>query len=150
MNQKMTPRTKTLHRGMTLIEILIAIAIIGAITTIAVPAVGKYLIKSERSRAQVDLYQLQTHTEQTYTATGSYPDNNSLVCAKCQVSDDYDFSITTGGSGSNVYKIQAKPKSTSRQDKDTDCHTMVINAASEQSNLTKQGVAIADNGKCWI
>ncbi|WP_232314499.1 type IV pilin protein [Grimontia marina] len=150
MNQKMTLRTKTLHLGMTLIEILIAVAIIGAITTIAVPAVGDYLIKSERSRVQVDLYQLQTHTEQTFTSTGSYPTNTTLVCTKCQVSDDYDFSITIGGSGNNVYKIQAKPKSTSRQDKDTDCHTMVINAASEQLNFKKDASAISDNGKCWI
>ncbi|WP_325891822.1 type IV pilin protein [Grimontia sp. NTOU-MAR1] len=145
----MTLRTKTLHLGMTLLEILIAIAIIGAIATIAVPAVGEYLVKSERSRVQVDLYQLQTHAEQTFTATGSYPTDTTLVCTKCQVSDEYNFSITTGGSGSDVYKIKATPKTTSRQDKDTDCHTMVINAASEQYNFKKDGSTIANNGDCW-
>ncbi|NGO00198.1 prepilin-type N-terminal cleavage/methylation domain-containing protein [Grimontia sp. S25] len=152
----MTLRTKTLHLGMTLLEILIAIAIIGAIATIAVPAVGEYLVKSERSRVQVDLYQLQTHVEQTYTSKGGYPQdpateaskNIPLICNKCQVSDEYDFSITFG-SNNDAYRLQAKPKSTSRQDKDTDCHTMVINAASEQYNFKKDGSAIADNGDCW-
>ncbi|KKD62540.1 hypothetical protein RN22_00030 [Grimontia sp. AD028] len=145
----MTLRTKTLHLGMTLIEILIAVAIIGAITTIAVPAVGNYLLKSERSRVQMDLYQLQTHVEQVFTATKSYPNSNSLICSKCQVSEEYDFSITLG-SDNDAYRIQAKPKSTSRQDKDTDCHTMAINAASEQLNFKKDASAISDNDKCWI
>ncbi|WP_407331243.1 type IV pilin protein [Enterovibrio sp. 27052020O] len=144
-------RKRTLHTGMTLIEILVTVAIVGALATIAIPAMGNYLIKSERSRVQVDLYQLQVHTEQFFTENSwSYPDDTTLICSKCKVSEEYDFSIDTSGTGNNAYVIKAKPKATSRQDNDTDCHTMAINAASEQVNFKKDGVGISDNSKCWI
>ncbi|MGF1708771.1 type IV pilin protein [Enterovibrio baiacu] len=137
---------KTLQLGMTLIEILVAIAIIGALTSIAVPAFSNYLIQAERSRVQTDLYQLQVWVEQQYTATSTYP--STIECARCQVSEEYTFSIDKSGVGNDVYKIKATPKSTSNQKNDTDCYTMIINAASEQSNKSKDGTTL-DSSKCW-
>ncbi|WP_232312881.1 type IV pilin protein [Enterovibrio coralii] len=108
-----------------------------------------FLVKSERQRAQFDLYQLQTYTEQYFTENGSYPSNTNLICSTCQVSEEYDFSIATGGTGNNVYVLKATPKSTSTQKNDDDCYTMIINAATEQSNKDKNDDAL-DSSKCWI
>ncbi|WP_240671790.1 type IV pilin protein [Enterovibrio baiacu] len=140
---------KTLQLGMTLIEILVAIAIIGALTSIAVPAFSNYLIQAERSRVQTDLYQLQVWVEQQYTAKSVYP--SEIKCTRCQVSDEYTFTIDIdkSGTGNDVYKIKATPKSTSNQKNDTDCYTMIINAASEQSNKSKDGTTL-DSSKCWV
>ncbi|MGF1770469.1 type IV pilin protein [Enterovibrio makurazakiensis] len=144
--QFMTLRTRTFQTGMTLIEILVAVAIIGAIAAISIPAFGQYVIKSERSRVQTDLYQLQVWVEQQYTIGGAYP--AAINCTSCQLSDEYTFSIEVGGTGNNAYKLKATPKATSKQKNDTDCYIMVINAGSEQSNQNKDGVAL--NNKCWI
>lgn len=143
---KMDRGIKTLQLGMTLIEILVAIAIIGALTSIAVPAFSNYLIQAERNRVQTDLYQLQVWVEQQYTATSTYP--STIECTRCQVSEEYTFSIDKSGAGNDVYKIKAAPKSTSNQKNDTECYMMIINAASEQSNASKDGTAL-DSSKCW-
>ncbi|MDD1784325.1 type IV pilin protein [Enterovibrio sp. ZSDZ35] len=132
-----------------MIEILIALAIIGAIASMAVPALSNFLVKSERQRAQFDLYQLQTYTEQHFTETASYPTTASLVCSTCQVSEEYDFTITTGGTGNNIYILKATPKATSSQKNDDECYTMIINAVTEQSNVDKDGDPL-NSSKCWI
>lgn len=142
--------TVRLQRGMTLLEILVTLAIIGILASIAVPTVSHYLIKSERSRVQTDLYQLQLHAEQFYTLNGNYPDNASLICGKCQVSDEYTFSIIAGSGDSNVYIIKATPKTTSLQHDDTECYSMAVNAAFMKLNYSVGGMEITDNSKCWI
>lgn len=143
----MNYKFKTLQIGVTLIEVFIVMAIIGVLSAIAIPAMSDQLIKSGRSRAQTDLYQLQMWIEQQYTSEGSYP--STIECSTCQLSDKYNYSIVVGSSANNAYQIKATPNTTSIQKNDTECYTMVINAVSEQSNQSKDGTNVS-NDKCWI
>lgn len=143
----MNYKFKTLQVGVTLIEVFIVMAIIGILSAIAIPAMSDQLIKSGRSRAQTDLYQLKMWVEQEFTSKGTYPDN--ISCSICDLSDKYTYLIVHGSSGNNAYEIKAIPNTTSIQKNDTECYIMIINAASEQSNLSKDGNN-ASNDKCWI
>lgn len=146
----MKVKYRTLQLGMTLIEVFIVMAIIGILSAIAIPALSDHLIKSERARAQTDLYQLKIWAEQEYTSKGKYPSSDSGdACSNCDLSKKYDYSIASKGSGNNAYIIKAKPNETSIQKNDTKCYTMIINAASEKSNKNKDGSAGNNNG-CWI
>ncbi|WP_235869318.1 type IV pilin protein [Veronia nyctiphanis] len=133
-------------KGMTLLELLIVIGVIGALSAIAVPSYTNHLIKAERGRAQSGLYQLQVWVEQQYTENGAYP--NALSCARCQLSEEYTFSIDTSGTGDDIYKLTATPKSDTRQEDDK-CHTLIINAVTSVSNRSKGGQEISSDN-CWI
>ncbi len=133
-------------RGFSLIEVLIVVALIGILSAIAIPAYDNYIIKTERKRAQLDLYQYQVYAEQYFTLNNAYP-SDLASCSNCEVSEEYIYSIDNTGSGDDIYVLKATPYTT-RQKTDSDCYTMVINAASTQSN-EKNGTQLS-NTNCWL
>ncbi|MFD2179801.1 type IV pilin protein [Veronia pacifica] len=142
----MSKQNRNTCQGMTLLELLVVILIMGALSTVAVPAYTNHLVKAERNRAQTSLYQLQVWAEQHYTENNTYP--NAVNCSRCQLSEEYNFSINNSGSGDNAYIITATPKQDSRQQKD-ECYALIINAVSETSNKDSDNNDIV-NDRCWI
>ncbi|MEZ9549150.1 MULTISPECIES: pilin [Vibrio] len=67
MNNK---NKRTNQKGFTLIELMIVVAIIGALSAIAVPAYKDYVSKSQASSALATLKALQTPAELTIQAEG--------------------------------------------------------------------------------
>jgi type IV pilus assembly protein PilE len=62
-------------RGFTLIELMVAVAVIGILAAIAYPAYGKYLVKSNRAAAQVHLMELAQAQAQYLADTRAYADS---------------------------------------------------------------------------
>ncbi|KJF84720.1 type IV pilin protein [Photobacterium phosphoreum] len=69
------------QKGVTLIEMLIAVAIIGVLTAIAYPSYQDHVLKGHRTQAMGDLIKIQLALEETYTQNSAY-----------------DFTIVSGGS----------------------------------------------------
>lgn len=66
-------------RGFTLIELIVVIAIIGLLSTLAVVALGSARLKARDSKRLSDLKQLQTALELYYTDQNQYPAGNAVV-----------------------------------------------------------------------
>lgn len=60
-------------RGFTLIELIVVIAIIGLLSTLAVVALGSARVKARDAKRLSDLKQLQTALELYYTDLNLYP-----------------------------------------------------------------------------
>jgi type IV pilus assembly protein PilE len=71
--------------GFTLIELMIALAVLSILTAIAYPTFQESMIKSRRADAKSALLELSVSMERLYTATGCY---NSGVDKTCGTSDD--------------------------------------------------------------
>lgn len=84
------------HRsnGFTLIELLITVAIIGILSTIALPVYTNYIVKGSRAAAQTELLNLASLQEKIYLNSNNY--TNNLTTA-------YD-GTTTGGLGKTTAK----------------------------------------------
>jgi type IV pilus assembly protein PilE len=60
------------HKGFTLIELVIAIAIVGILTAIAIPSYQSFIIKSNRKAAATCLMEQAQFAERYYTTNLTY------------------------------------------------------------------------------
>jgi type IV pilus assembly protein PilE len=63
---------RTKLRGFTLIELMIAVAIVGILASIAIPSYNQYIIKGKRGEAEAALVTFANAMEQWRLQTGSY------------------------------------------------------------------------------
>ncbi len=71
---------KTLNRpqgGFTMLELLIVMAIMGILITIAQPSLKQAIIKAREAVLKEDLFQLRDAIDQYYADNGKYPDQLS-------------------------------------------------------------------------
>jgi len=116
------------NKGMTLIEILIVIAVIGILTGIAYPSYTKHVLKAHRAQAITDMVKVQLQLEQSYNAATGYdhslfgPSGTTCPASLCESdSSRYTFKLE----GTNIYTITATPTGPQVSD---DCGTLTLNA----------------------
>ncbi|MEQ6886211.1 type IV pilin protein [Salicola sp. Rm-C-2C1-2] len=131
--------------GVTLIELMIVVAIIGILTAIAVPTYQGYVEQTRRATAQSDLMELSQWMEKRYSRNFSYQDNNDNAptlpfnhspqdykAAEAYYGISFDGSVTD-----DAYTLQAKPKNAQTGD---DCGTLT---------LDHQGNRGSGGSDCW-
>ncbi|PMM67912.1 prepilin-type N-terminal cleavage/methylation domain-containing protein [Vibrio lentus] len=127
--------------GMTLIELLIAVAIVGILGAIAYPSYTSHVIKAHRVTAMADMTKIQLEMETLYT--GNYASAaDSIVsggtCLFCDT-DTSRYTLTISAS-STTYSIQAEPLSQQVNDECLDSNT-------DKLELHHSGVS--DPEACW-
>lgn len=72
-------KQRSMQSGVTLIEMLVVIAIIGIITAVMVPMVTKYIDDARVARAQADCNAMRTAVLGFYKDTGRWPDTSGAA-----------------------------------------------------------------------
>ena len=135
------------NQGFTLIELMITVAIVGILASVALPSYQEYIRKSRRADSQAFMYEVasrQQHylVDRRAYATGiteTLSSGGLGMAIPATVSVYYTVSLATSNTASPpTFTVTAVPKASQEQEK---CQTI---------SLDHQGARTASgSGKCW-
>jgi type IV pilus assembly protein PilE len=107
--------------GFTLLEVLIAVVIVGILAAISLPSYQSSVLIGRRGDAKSELLRLAQAETKWRVSNTSYGDLNDIGDAS--ENSDYTFNVTTNTA--SVFTITATPTSTNGQNNDV-CGTLSI------------------------
>ena len=98
------------QRGLTLIELLVTIVIVGVLASIAIPSYTNYMVRARRADGKVALEQLRASQEMFRAERGSYSTNLLQLVTSWGVPNvSGDYAILLNSSSANGFTGQAQP-----------------------------------------
>jgi type IV pilus assembly protein PilE len=142
------------QRGMTLIELVVVMIIIGVLAAVAIPSYRSYVLRSQRSDAKDGLLALATQQEKFYLQCNRYADDiaGAPNCAAfdlqgADVSENGWYALTIIEGDLDSYIVEAEAIDGENQFQDTACRFFRVDQAGVRSARDAGG---ADNtAECW-
>ncbi len=133
------------HTGFTLIEVMIALAILGIVLAIAIPNYSAYVMESRRIDGQIALRDAAQRMERCRTQSFTYVGCNANVSA---ISPEGYYQISVGQIAANAFTATATPVANESQTDDESCLVMTLDQTGRtDSAATAGGASTADI--CW-
>lgn len=146
-DEMMTLRRKLF--GITLIELLIVVAVLGILASIAYPSYRNYVIRARRADAKATLMDLSARMERYFSQNNTYA--TATIAAGSGVTDliasdqspEGDYTLSISAQNASSYTLQAAPNG-SQATEDTQCANFTLNSLGVKGISGTGSVA-----KCW-
>jgi type IV pilus assembly protein PilE len=141
------------QNGFTLIELMIAVVIVGILAKIAIPSYAAYMTKAARTQAKGMMLDISQRQERYYTNNGTYitvagpvatPANFQNYSGSTMATRKYDITVAAGTIADNTQPISTSFVITgtpSNGFSDGTCGVLKLDSTGAKSSL--------DNTQCW-
>ena len=130
--------------GFTLIELMIAVAILAIIMGIAIPSYTQYVLESGRADAKTGLYGAAQMLERCFTRNSSYSGCPGAASYPRNTEND-KYSISISAVADTSFTVTATP--IGAQTKDTECGEFTLTHTGQKG--AKSGTVPAVIEECW-
>ena len=105
------------QKGITLIELMVVVAIVAILASIAIPSYSQYIIRTNRRAAQATMMEIATREHQYFAAHRAYADEAELgFTLPEEVAEHYTFAIEPADVGEPpAFTIEFTPIPGTRQ-----------------------------------
>jgi len=114
------------QRGFTLIELMIAVAILAIIVSIAIPSYERYVVETNRAEGKVVVNNVAQGLERCYSRFSRYDSGNCLVTLPA-VSENGHYSVT-GAITATTFTLTAAPQD-NQATRDSECGSLTLTHA---------------------
>lgn len=143
------------HRGFTLIEVMIVVAIVAILAAIAYPSYNESVRKSRRAEARAQLLEVAQYMQRFYSqndsfnrAIGDTVDMTlpaALTAVPRQGTQTYTIGFVTGTLTTSAFYLEAVPVSTGPMANDR-CGTLRLHSTGLRAVSNTSGLTVND---CW-
>jgi type IV pilus assembly protein PilE len=127
--------------GITLVELLVVVTIIGIISSIAFPSYRNYVMRANRSDAKAATLAMATHLERCFTRYTAYNHDDCPVVITGVPSGEGHYTVTAVRTAT-TFTITATPVGAQAEDP---CGSFTLNASNEK-NVSGDTQSAAS---CW-
>jgi type IV pilus assembly protein PilE len=131
--------------GLTLIEVMCVVMVIGVLGMIAIPSYRQYVMRAQRTDAKAALLRLQTNQERFYLDNRTYSDDPDELGFTDDLTERGAYTLEITGADATTYTATATPRSGGDVD-------MTRDAQCTSFSITAQGVRTATGdapANCW-
>lgn len=137
---------KTYSKGVTLMELMITVAVVAILASIAYPSYRNQILRSNRTEAKVALMGAAQTLEKCFTQNSTYVGCAALTLPLTTPNGDYSIDEDDDDPiAASTYTLVATAQN--GQTDDTDCATLSIDQANNQTALRADSTE--NNRGCW-
>lgn len=134
---------RTRMRGITLLELMIVVVIVGILAAIAYPSYREQIMRTHRADGKTQLMQMSQALERCYTRFSAYNNAGCTTVSFPTTSDEGHYVVTASTLSATAYALDATPQA--GQADDTDCGVLRIRSTGVEGS---QG-GDTDPNNCW-
>jgi type IV pilus assembly protein PilE len=114
------------QRGVTLLELMVVLVIVGILASIAVPSYRNYVLRAQRSDATSALLRVASAQEKFYLQNNTYATTAQLTALGVTATEHGWYTVAIGNPSATGYTATATAPAASPQFRDTGCRTFTI------------------------